>query len=701
MATVEEGWQALNRGNYDQAEQVFSGQLRSNPNSVPALTGLGRTLVLRGRHAEAQTVVQQAMSLGQTPELDALMGEIAGRQGRREEAERLLNRAVSRRPEVAYYWAVLAEQRLRQGRWKEGTDTYLRALSDDADGRAFRQLQELLTDMVDAVIAGRIPENDALRFVNQLDYTIPNRTPQMSPFFGLARRSINSRQAMPRLDSNSTSPQPGSNPPRAPQIQQNQPQNNRAQQSQPRQGPTRSSNRQNRNETARPVRPVAPPSRTQIPASTKSANRQHQARQSQAQRELRAQAGAVRMVELLQQERVLNEALQDNVPKAIPPIWPSLAQNPIDEVPPIQLSPKNILGNQSGIRTNDFRITAGDIVVEIVLERCLHNLIAATAATKASTLTFTPEEILRMELSCRDGLFDHMPGLEGLYREEVSVENQRLIAFGEFMGDCLVRTFGAVWRYDHPPQESTLFLGNQVLKPFELLQRWFTDPEDVHLETIIDEAREALSKSSAMPNFMDYIDPTPGLEGPALKSMLAELWTSYRFSLPETAYTDIAASIEIVHQTPEYVLFKVSKDWVPDFGLGQKGAAIDKEGKVAMGYVRKSGQFLLLGSRKHFAQFAGLNLKELTQANATETLQLVQQCFCPSWRMISSQTMAQEASSRLGNAEIVTPKLRPQRRGPQGDGAILEAWAIAGRAAVKIRLSYTPDETVSWSLQIG
>jgi hypothetical protein len=408
-----------------------------------------------------------------------------------------------------------------------------------------------------------------------------------------------------------------------------------------------------------------------------------------------AHATQQRMLEALKQERALNEDLQRGVPEAVPPDWPSLTEQAIDDIAPIGFSTRNILGNESGIRTQDFRLTGGDIVVEIVLERCLYNLIAATLATKPTTIAFTPGEIGRMELNCRDGLFDHMPPLEALYREEVSVENQRLLALGEFVGDCLVRTFGAVWQYAHPPQRSTLFLGNEALDPFGQVAKWMADPEQTHFEELIFRARQALLKSSAMPNHIDVIDPTPGLEGSALTTMLAELWTAYRFSLAETAYTELASTIEVVHQTAQTVLFTIDKSWVPAFGLGREQSAVNREDKVSMAYVRGSGQFLLLGSPKHFGKFAGLSVGALNQQTQASLIALVQNHFCPRWQVISTPTLAQQARQRLNSQEIAEPTLRGS-----GHGQILDLWAVAGRRAVRMTLQHTPEQPTPWQFTV-
>jgi hypothetical protein len=199
-----------------------------------------------------------------------------------------------------------------------------------------------------------------------------------------------------------------------------------------------------------------------------------------------------------------------------------------------------------------------------------------------------------------------------------------------------------------------------------------------------------------MPNFVDYIDPTPGLEGSALKTMLAELWTAYRFSLSETAYSEMGGTMTLVSQNPQTVLFTLDKAWVPDFGRGDRESAVDKDDQISMAYVRKSGQFLLLGTPKHFAQFAGLSFKSLGHDNVSEVVALIQRHFCPRWRLVSSQAMVQEASTRLNTPQISAPKITPT-----SDGAVLELWVITNRHAAKITLTHASNQPSPWQLRMN
>lgn len=196
--SITHAWHELSQGNYAQAERIFQQYINEGNDAAEALRGMGRVALHRGDVKRAEALARQSMSLDANGDVQLLIGEILGAQGKRREAERFLSNAVEYNTSDAYARALLAEQIIRQGRWEEGTNQFIRALSDDDDGDGFRCLQGVLCDLVDAFHAGRIPETEAMKFVNRLDYSVPKTGPEMQAFFGEARRSIASGTPLQR-----------------------------------------------------------------------------------------------------------------------------------------------------------------------------------------------------------------------------------------------------------------------------------------------------------------------------------------------------------------------------------------------------------------------------------------------------------------------------------------------------------------------
>ncbi|MBA2664173.1 MAG: tetratricopeptide repeat protein [Bradymonadaceae bacterium] len=706
MASVEQGLEALRSGNYGRAVEVFDTQVRANPSSAAALAGLAEAQMMTGRLSEAQATAQRALDHGSTAGAEALMGEILGRLGHRAEGERHATRAVSMEPNVSFYQALLGEQQIRQGRWQDGTETMVRALNAADDGRGFAHVQCVVADMVDAIIAGRIPETDGMRFVNRLDYTIPNKTQEMAGFFALARRSMHSGQSLPRPARSAGAA-----------VTQSQPQAQAGAQRQ-RQAPAAQPQRQQ--QQARVANPApAQHQQARVPSAAPTQQRKQETRQTgegqptsnranlvsrlpgKAARpmESRPEAGQKNMVEIMQEERRLNEGIQNMVPPAVPPQWPSESDDPIDRIPAVGFDKHNILGGSGGSTAADFRLTGGDIIVEIVLERCMHNLLAATLSNKASAVPFRPSSIARLELNFRDGLLETLSPLNALYLEEVKVDNDRVLALGRFLGECVVQSFGGVWAYEHPPNASFIRLGRgATLRPFELAAEWIAaeDIDDVNLDSIIGQAERAVADSAMLSTVVDYIDPTPGLEGSALCMKLAELWIAYRFSMNEADLSEVAASIRPVAKDSRTVLFAIDQQWVPASGRGPNGSGVNAQGEVAMAYVRSTGEFLLLASRKHFARYVGYRWGKLENANAQAVVDLLDTAHRPGWRVVNSDALANDVNQRLKSTEVSGPRIAA------GDaGADLFVWTFDGTRLHQYQLRHARQDLVTWQLRVA
>ncbi len=400
----------------------------------------------------------------------------------------------------------------------------------------------------------------------------------------------------------------------------------------------------------------------------------------------------------MHQERLLNKAIQDMVPAAVPPQWPSLVENPIDQIPPIGMDSRNILGGVTGLGAAVFRLTGGDITIEIVLERCLHNLLAATQTHKATTLLFRPTSIARLELNMRDGLLDRLEPMDSLYIEETKITNDRTLALGRFLGDCVVQTYGGVWAYEHPPEASFIHLGKgATLRPFALAKQWIDadDIDDVILESITSRAKHAMADYAMLSTVVSYADPTPGLDGSALAIKLADLWIEYRFIMREADLQEVTDAISVIEQDSTSILFSIDAKWAPDSATGFQDRSITSDGNVYIAYVRSTGEFLLMGSRKHFARYVSLRWDALTAESVNEVAALLATTHLQATKVVKDETAAKKINAHFNSAEISAPRFALKN-----NTSSLIAWFYTGNSAFQYQLTYAPNELAPCQLQI-
>lgn len=680
LQSLSHGWHELSNGRYGEAEQVFRAYMKDNPDSTEALRGLARLALHRGNLDQAEQLGRRALSIDPNGDVQLLMGEIMGAQGKRREAESYLEHAVAFHSSDPYARALLGEQKIRQGRWDEGTDDFIEAMSSDPEGDAFRHLQSVLADLVDAYVAGRIPEQDAMGFVNRIDYSVPKSGPEMQSFFAEARRAINGRRALNRRDhvpeqtlpkavrNASSAPSSGgsSRPPSPQQAPKQPPQNRRP--------PQQSRQRRQQPRAA---------------ATTSAAQRDNNQQGIDAnQKDLQA---------IIQRERSLNRDLLADLQEMGPPEWPSEAgYDSIDNVPPISLDRGSILGDSGGIDTRDFRVTSGDLLAEIFLERCLRNLLVATQKNKATTITLRPESIWQVELNCRDGLLDDMRPLSPLYQDRPGFEDFRQLALGMFIGECLTRTYDGAWTFQTPASESYLEIGNMLLEPFELARQWMAadDKDDVDLYILARQAEQASEESTSLTMRSDHIDPTKELSREALPAKLAEMWALYRFKLSDTSFSKIADTLEIVTLEEDVIVFKIGAEWVPQYGRGPQGAAVLDDGAVVMAYLRHTGEFVPLASRNGLARYFQEIFGELDQQAARRAVDALAKHHRPGWWVATNDKRATELSQKVGS-RISSPSLERQ-----GSATTLVVSGVSSEGPVQWRLTHDPHRLVTWQLEL-
>src|SRR5690606_19985588 len=175
---------------------------------------------------------------------------------------------------------------------------------------------------------------------------------------------------------------------------------------------------------------------------------------------------------------------------------------------------------------------------------------------------------------------------------------------------------------------------------------------------------------------------------------LAELWIAYRFSMREVDLVDVAETIQITEHDAEFITFSIGSQWVPRSGHGPDNLAVTSDGNVHMAYVRTTGEFLLLGSRKHFARFVNLRWDSLHADSASAIGKLLASAHLPAAKLVSDDAHASKINSRFGTREISVPRLSIQNQ-----TSLLTVWFYTRNAAYQYQLSCNPDELIPCQLR--
>jgi len=404
------------------------------------------------------------------------------------------------------------------------------------------------------------------------------------------------------------------------------------------------------------------------------------------------------MAAVMESERQRNEELQELTEPVKPPTWPSELKEPIDNIDAIGYSASTITTGSNDIETANFRITGGDIGVQITLERCMHNMVAAAQRTKPTTLPTTLESIPRLELNLLDDFLDNMPRLGDMYTDENEVDDPQLLGVGKFIGECIVQSYGGSWNHETPAHKSVIHLGDHVLEPIGLAAEFLAseDFDEIRLRQIIDEADAAVETSTALSTFATYVDPTSGLGDEALTASLAELWVGYRFVMADTSVQDVADSIEILRSTEHLAVATIAPEHLPTLSRSDAPGATGQQQRAAIAYVRDTGEFLLLRSRKHFTRLLEISPLELNQDHAPEIADWVQRWFRPEWELMVDRETTDYWRERYETDKLKSPSL--QHRDEQYE-LVLHALDTqpAGR---KIVITHRPSATASWQMTI-
>lgn len=550
---------ALHAGDLDRATQLFTTLYDRDPGG--AATGLARVALRRGDAQRAENLARTAMENG-APEALALLAQAVGEQGRRQEAEQLAQTALQYSPDSGVVRAILGEQRIRRGEWDLGTQDFIDALTLDGRGEVIAYLHRVLDDLVRAARAEKLNPDQALGFVNRVEYSSPQGHGYLARLFAAARRAINSRTHL-EIGPPNSSPEP-------PPV---------------------------------PGEHVAPPSRAVSPPAP--------SRQAPVMKLSRASGSrnVPPLVAVMQRDRKLNEQLQTNLDELGLPIWPSENRVPLDATPPLR--PTTLQIDPKDFQRAHLNLTTGAVDSEILIERALQALLRSLQKRTASAPSFDEDGLTQVEIAFWDGALEQMRPIPEIYYGEQEKGDPRVLAIGAFLGEAIVRRGTATWTFARKASDSVVETLDRNFEPFEAAREWLAaeNKDDVHLERILGEARGyGQITELAKPRH----DPTEAVSGRALAMKLAEQWLLYRIHPMDTAQNDLAAAIRPLNVLDDLIFFALNHQYAPPMAAGHNGSARQKD-EVALAYLRGRGTFLCLGSRKHFARAVGSCIGSIEQ----------------------------------------------------------------------------------------
>jgi hypothetical protein len=717
-----EGWKALRQREWERARSHFQRQLQSGSDTAEAKRGLARVAIARGALDRAHDLAEQAFQEFPGADAAVTLGFVFSEMGRRDEATRYLQNALREDPDHGLGQVLLGEQKIRRGQWEQGTKSIIQGLRADDDGDAYAHLRQICIDLSEAVAAGKIGAPVALKFVNRLDYTAPRDHRGITPFLASVRRALSEERPLEagRESSSrgsSTSPAASSGPP--PRSAPTSP---------PRSTSTQlvggSTTSRSRSSAGAPPRsaPTSLAPKGGRPSSTGSVTTAHR-ELSEAGQELRRRVGEVqRAIELedgseearlaisrasspaesftlldqIREDRRMNEHLQDRLDIDAVPSWPSEYDVQLDTIESMRR--EETLTDIYGAMTDapDFQLTDGGLESEIFLERCRQSLLSAASSFESHAIPLAPESISRIELNCYDGLLERLPPLDEISVEAFGVEQYELRALGSFLGACVANSYGGVWHYDeNQPERSTILVGYARLEPFDIARRWLEadDKDTVSLESLHYEALQALPPASFYVATYQFVDPTRGLSRDGMPPKLAELWSRYRFELSKIPHSTLATAIDILHVTEPVVFFSIEQRYAPELPQTNRGWGLLSEDSVALAFVRATGEFLHLSSRKAIARCVEELFETISSERVGDILDLIAMSFLARESIVRTRDQAEALSRRTG-ASLDAPGVEHLH----GGDTRLRFYSVARGAATEWSLEHRPQSTRPWRL---
>lgn len=618
MSEIAPALAALQSGDRERARSILVQAFDRVPGDASAM--LAQMALDDGDPQRAEALARTAIE-NYTTRAAITLADAVGRQGRRAEAERIALDAMSTHADSGLLRAVLGEQRIRQAKWDLGSQDYVDALSFEDREAVFANLWRVMRDLTIGHRADKVPYERATGFIDRLEGSV-RLDDQLRFLFRKAREAVSEHTVLPP-----TPPRIPKSAPPAPAPQQR-----------------------------------LRPSLTDGGAGSSTGLLSHA-----GPAPLRGHSPD--LVAVMRRDRDLNEGLQSGLELLGLPQWPSDNTDTLDTIP--EMVPKNLSIDREEFQREHLNVTSGSVASEIIIQRSLESLLQEISRSTASAPRFDDVGLTQLEFALWDGALDRMRPIPQVYLAERTVD-ARTLAIGAFLGACVINPGDATWTFDREPSNSTIETVQQDLAPFDFARKWIAaeDKDDVHLEEFLDDARLVPDLQS---KFLPRHDPTHGLTGEALSMKLAEQWMQFRMHPLDTAQNDVAAAIRPLNVMDDIIFFALAVRFAPFVGAGQS------RGEVAVAYVRDSGEFLLMTSRKHFARAVGVLCKRLNRHVVATIADLF-------------------ASFHNPRAKVFNDPERQPRLERRGNATLVRFVAQVGDELKTYGLVHSPDTAVEWRL---
>lgn len=613
----------------DQARRLALANYERVPAAAAELLG---HIALAADDIDSAVYYGQAAVENHNPMGYTILADAVGRRGQRAQAERIAEAALANNPRSGLLRAVLGEQRVRQAKWEAGTADFVEALRLEERALVRRHLWRVLRALIDGYNADKIPRQRASDFIAAL---IPYASSDhhLTAQLDAARQALHRGSRLPAAEpvAAPSSPPVASQPPR----------------------PRPTAPRQQRISTHNPA-PLPslqePPPTPMVPGG----------------RIDRGSLNALNM--LMKRDRELNEELQAGVQSLGLPTWPSNRAEKLDTIEGMR--PQLLAIDQAEFQREHLNVTNGSVATEILVERTLQALL--TPDTYGRNIpAFDTRGLTQLETALWSGALDRMTPVSAVYVSETKQCSQEVLALGAFLGACVIAPAVATWSFARTPTDSTIETATGVLRPFDYAEAWVTaqDKDDVSLQEFLAEAQRLTGEE---PPVLVLADMTENLKGAALSMRLAELWANFWNAPPDVAQQSIAETIRPLLHTEKLVIFAIAREFAPQrFANGPSS-------EIALAYVRHTGEFLTLESRKHFARLIGEHFGRLTPQHAANIAELLTVVHAPGGKLVS------------------TPKLDGSRT-----DALLRFDIEVNGTQHQYSLQHSPSSDVPWRLMVS
>lgn len=654
--TLQQGWAALASRRLDAAHQAFMQANQHDSHRSEALRGLSRVAMLQGDLDSAERLVQQSMNMEPSPHTMLVKALVQGERGQRADAYKKMAALKLVMPHDGFLLAAMAEQRIRQGYWDEGSALFVESLNHDPQGLAFAHIREVMCDMSEAIAAGRLPADDPLKMLNRIDY---NSSQSTSPFFAAARRHINKGEVVPR-DAGAAAIKASSKP-------ANMQSHSVATQS---------------HATPSVMATHANTPRTMSPTYTQTSQRSSSPLTRNA------------FTDSMSEERAINATLQDNI-QALPSSgWPSQQTTFIDTIPTIASSTRSVALRLAEDQQSTFRVTEGNIFVQLYMERCFEAFTYTIPTELTGGIVLDPALFTFLDLNLLDGTLSKDFEVTTSDLTEITLADHAVSAFAYFLGESLARTYGGTWSYHERPDHAEVHIESQTIKPYALCAQWLNDSsrDPGVIYQLIEQLDVAAKHADHTGNARkEYIDPTADTSDQELVSKLAELWSFYCIRHARTPAPQIAKQLKVIKDFNSLVLFEVNAGISPSPPVPH-AAHHPKTKRLFYAYRRRTGEFLMLGRPACMAHVLGELFGALTSDNAGEIVRFIATYHSPGALLVESD---EAANSQFSSLNVAGPKL--MRQGT--DNTSLSVWIVAHKKARELVFScVTHEDGVYWRL---